>query len=208
MVNADVAQDGRFWIVGSRVLAAALSVASISMAIDLARRSDVPVEVVTPLTLTIALGACVVVLAGAAAVAATRSGDVAVLAFSASILLLVAVALTIFGVVVLPFVIGVVLLAARRAVGRHHVATAIFAGPLMAVGIATLLVIWVQPPVVECHEDAVETTSRPWWGSESGSGSSGASVSGASVSRGSLQTPAGSFEYQCDGTVLADFRRS
>jgi hypothetical protein len=207
VLDARAAKDGRSWTAGARVLAAAICVLSVAMAVDLARRADVPVEVVTPLTLALAFAACVVVFAGAAAAVATRNGDVAVLAFSASMLLLVAVALTIFGVFVLPFVTAIVVVLARRTAGRRRVALAALSGPVMAAGVAVLLVIWVQPPVVECHEDGVEATSRPWWGSESGSGSSSSAVLGEIISRGSIQTPAGVFEYECRGPVLMEFSR-
>ena len=201
-------RDGRTWSAGARVLAAAIGVASVAMAVDLLNRADVPVEVVTPPTLAIAIGASLIALGGAATMGATRHGDVAVLGFAASMLLLMAVALTIFGVLVLPLVIAVVIVIVRRVAGRQGIPVALLAGPAAAVGIAMLFVIWVQPPVVECLADGVRVTSRPWWSSDSGSGESGTAVSGVSTSTGFIDTPAGEFEYTCRGDRLAEFRRT
>ena len=208
MSDPGVVRDGRTWGTGARVLAAAIGVASVAMAVDLLNRAGEPVEVITAPTLAIAIGASLIALGGAITMGATRHGDVAVLAFVTSMLLLMAVALTIFGVLVLPLVIAVVIVIVRRVAGRHGIAVALLAGPATAVGIAMILVIWVQPPVVDCLADGVRVTSRPWWSSDSGSGESGTAVSGVAMSTGLIDTPAGEFEYTCRGDRLVEFRRT
>lgn len=145
-------------------------------------------------------------LLGASVLAVSRNGDVVLLSATASMLMIVAV-LTLFSVGILVLLLAVVtlVLLGRRTSGRRGLTVPLVAGPAAAVGLAVLLVIWVQPPLVECHEHGASASSRPWWSSGNGTGE--VSASGASVATGSIETPSGRYVYRCDGRTLIEFRQ-
>ena len=176
------------------------------MITDIARRSDEPIEAVTPLTLRIAAAGAVLAVAGAVALATNRNRDLGLLSVAACVLMVSVLALSIFGVLVLPVIVLTIVILGRRASGRRGVARALAAGPAVAVGVAALLVIWVQPPLVECHENGVSSTGRPWWNTSSGSGTS--SISDVATSSGTIETPSGTYAYRCEGDTLVEFRRT
>lgn len=190
------------------LFAAAVAAGSAAMVLDIAFRSSEAIEGVSPLTLAVAVTASVMGAAGAAAVVITRDRDLALLSAAASILLVAALALSIFGILVLPLIVATIIVLGRRSSGRRRTALALISGPAIAIGLAVLLAIWVQPPLVECGERRVTTTSRPWWDGGSSSGASSFSKSGANVSTGSIATPSGRYEYLCEGGKLTHFRRA
>ena len=179
------------------------------MVTSLVGRAGEAVEAVSPLTLGVAIGASVLALVGASGLALSRNRDLVLLSATTSLLMIVAVlALFSVGILVLPLAIVTVVLLARRTSGRRGLAVPLLAGPAVAVGLAVLFVIWVQPPLVECHEGGVSGASRPWWGSGGGSGGGGeVAPSGASVATGSIDTPSGHYVYRCEGSTLIEFRR-
>lgn len=196
------APSGLAWL-----FAAAVAVSSAVMVLDVARRSGEAIEAVSPTTLSVAVTASLAAMAGAAAVVITRDRDLALLSAAGSILVVGALALsTIFGILVVPLIVATIIVLGRRSSGRRGIGVALISGPAIALGLAVLLAIWVQPPLVECGETGVTTTSRPWWDSSSGSGTSSISKSGANVSTGSIETPSGTYEYGCEGGKLTKFR--
>jgi hypothetical protein len=123
-------------------------------------------------------------------------------------LMIVAVlALFSVGMLVLPVAVVTLVLLGRRASGRGRLVVPLLAGPAVAVGLTVVFVIWVQPPLVECHEHGVTGNSRPWWESGGGIGSGEVSPSGVSVATGSIETPSGRYVYRCKGPTLTEFRR-
>ena len=178
------------------------------MAVNLVQRSSEPVEAVTPGTLIVALIGAIFATAGATVLALSRDRDITLLSAAASVLVIFVLVLSIFGILVLPFIALAIAALARRATGRRGLAMEVLAGPALAVGLATVLVIWVQPPLVECEDQGVVSTSRPWWNSTSASGTSMGSSSGTDISSGALTTPSGRYEYRCDGDRLVHFRQT
>ena len=179
------------------------------MAASIADRSDVPVEAISRTMVTVALVAVVLVAIGVISFAVTKNRDIVLLSGLSMLLVLVTIAgLFSVGILVLPFTIGAIYLLIRRASGRTGLVRALLAGPVIAIGLSVLWVIWVQPPLVECNESGVTTSSRPWWGSggESGEGS-GSVAGGGQISRGTLQTPGGRYVFSCRGDELIQFRR-
>jgi hypothetical protein len=124
-------------------------------------------------------------------------------------LLIIVAVLALFsvGILVLPLAVLTLIVLGRRASGRHRLAIPLLAGPAAAVGLTVVFGIWVQPPLIECHEHGVSTNSRPWWGSAGGSGSGELSPSGGSVATGSIETPSGRYVYRCEGRTLTEFQR-
>ncbi len=195
------APSGLAWL-----FAVAVAVSSAVMVLDVARRSGEAIEAVSPPTLSVAVTASLAAMAGAAAVVITRDRDLALLSAAGSILVVGALALSIFGILVVPFIVATIIVFGRRSSGRRGIGVALISGPAIALGLAVLLAIWVQPPLVECGETGVTTASRPWWDSSSGSGTSSISKSGANVSTGSIETPSGTYVYGCEGGKLTKFR--
>lgn len=196
------------WTVVGWAVAAAVVVTEAAMVTSLAGRADQAIEAVSPLTLGVAVGGSVLALVGATVLAVSRHRDLVLLSATASILIIVAVlALFSVGFLALPLAVGTLVLLGRRTSGRRGVAVPLLAGPAVAVGLAVLFVIWVQPPLVECHEHGASSTSRPWWGSGSGSGNAEVTPSGVSVATGSIETPSGRYVYRCEGATLIEFRR-
>lgn len=191
------------------LLAGGLLLVSVSMAASIADRSDVPVEAVSGTTVAVALAAVALVGIGVIAFAVTKNRDIVLLSALAMLLLLLTIAgLFSIGILVLPFTIGAIYLLIRRASGRAGLTRSLLAGPAIAVGISVLWVVWVQPPLVECNESGVSTSSRPWWGSGGESGEGSMSVeSGREVSRGTLDTPSGRYIFSCRDGELIQFRR-
>jgi len=193
------------WRAVARAVAPAVVLAALAMMASLVGRVGEPVEAVSPLTLGVALGASLFALVGASVLATARHHDAALLSAIVSILMIGAV-LSLFsiGIVLLPLAIVTLVLLVRRVQGRKGLAAPLLAGPAVSVGLAVLSVIWVQPPLVECHQNGVGANSRPWWGSSSGSGEQ--SPSGG-VATGSIETPSGRYVYRCEGQRLTEFRR-
>lgn len=191
-------------LIGGGVLLAA-----VTMAASIADRSDVPVEAISRTMVTVALVAVVVVAIGIISFAVTKNRDIVLLSGLSMLLVLVTIAgLFSVGILVLPFTIGAIYLLIRRASGRTGLVRALLAGPVIAIGLSVLWVIWVQPPLVECNESGVTTSSRPWWGSGGESGEESGSVAGGGqISRGTLQTPGGRYVFSCRGDQLIQFRR-
>ena len=191
------------------LLAGGLLLVSVWMAASIADRSDVPVEAISGTTVTVALGAVVLVAIGLIALAVTKNRDIVLLSGLSMMLLLLTVAgLFSIGVLVLPFTIGAIYLLIRRASGRTGLTRALLAGPAIALGLSVLWVVWVQPPLVECTESGVTTSSRPWWSSGGESGEGSMSVeSGQQVSGGTMDTPSGRYVFSCRGDELIQFRR-
>lgn len=202
--------DSLAWRTASWITAAGVIFAVMAMATGLVGRFAEPVEAVTPVTLTVAIFASVVATAGAVSLVKSRNRDLALLSTAASTLSVAKLALSIFGILVLPLVVVTIVALARRAIGRRGVAVAmaVVAGPAVAVGLATVLVIWVQPPLVECRNNGVVSTSRPWWNSSAGSGTSMGSSLGTNSSWGTVTTPGSTYQYRCDANRLVEFRRT
>jgi hypothetical protein len=191
-------------------VAATIVVTEAAMVASLVGRAGEAIEAVSPLTLGVAVWASVLALVGASVLALSRHRDLVLLSATASMLMIVAVlALFSIGILVLPLAVVTFVLLVRRTSGRRGLAVPLLAGPAVAVGLAVLFVIWVQPPLVECHEHGVSGTSRPWWGSGGSGGSGGGEVtpSGVSVATGSIDTPSGRYLYRCEGSTLIEFRR-
>jgi hypothetical protein len=196
------------WTAVGWAVAAAVVVTEAAMVTSLVGRAGEAIEAVSPLTLGVAVGGSVLALVGATVLAMSRHRDLVLLSATASMLMIVAVlALFSVGFLALPLAVVTLVLLGRRTSGRQGLAVPLLAGPAVAVGLAVLFVIWVQPPLVECREHGVSGTSRPWWGSGSGSGSGEVSPSGVSVATGSIETPSGRYVYRCEGRTLIEFRR-
>ena len=185
----------------ARVVAVAVVVATLAMVASLVGRAGDDVEAVTGWTLAVAIAATVLAATGAAVLATSRDRDVTLLATLASLLVVATMFLSIVGLVVLPFTVAALAALRRRTAGRRDIAAALLAGPTIAVGLAALLVVWVQPPLVECHRNGVTTTGRPWWDTTSGSGSG----TPGGISTGTIDTPSGSYRYRCEGDRLVEF---
>ncbi len=212
---------GRFhaesvWTAFALGVAAIVVLAAVAMMASVAGRSGEAVEAVSPLTLAMAAGGSALAVLGASALTLNRHRDVALLSAMASTLMAVAVlALFSVGVLVLPLAVVTLVRLVRRASGRRGIAVPLLAGPAIAVGLALLLVIWVQPPLVECQPNGVSQSSRPWWGSGGNSGSGSSSGTGGSgsaelspsgVATGSIETPSGRYVFRCEGGKLVEFR--
>ena len=180
--------------------------AAASMTVGVIGRAGTPVEMVTPTVIAVAVGGALLVAGGVLLLGITTERDIALLALLSSALIVTTVlGLFSVGIVVLPFAIASVVLLVRRASGRERLAIPLLTGPVVVVGLAVVLVIWVQSPVVECRDDGVATSSRPWW---SGGGSSGSSTSSRDrVTTGSVETPDGSYFFRCEGSELTRFER-
>ena len=178
------------------------------MVTSLIGRADEAVEAVSPLTLGVAVAGSVFALAGVSVLAMSRHRDLVLLSATASLLMIAAVlALFSVGILVLPLAVVTLVVLARRTSGRRGLAVPLLAGPAVALGLVVLFVIWVQPPLVECHERGVSATGRPWWGSGGSSGGEELTSSGVSVATGSIDTPSGRYVYRCEGSTLTEFRR-
>lgn len=191
------------------IIGGGLLLAAVSMAASIVDRADVPVEMISGRMVTLAVGAAILVATGVLYLALTKNRDLVLLSGAAALLLLASVAgMFSIGLLVLPFAVGAIYLVARRSKGRQGIAAALLAGPAIAAGLSLLLIIWVQPPVVECLENGVATNSRPWWdsGSSSGEGASRHSQFGESVSTGTLETPEARYVYRCTDGKLTQFR--
>lgn len=203
----------RGWAPAAWPVAALTVAAALAMAAGVARRYGDAIEAVTPVTLGVAVTAAAVAVAGGSLLAVSRHRDLALLSTTACVLMVAVVVLSIFGILVLPLVVATVVMLARRATGRRGILVALAAGPPVAAGTAVLLAIWVQPPLVECRDDGVQVSSRPWWDGASGSGTSqggpaGSGAAGSTRSTGEVETPSGRYTYRCDGSTLAEFRRA
>ncbi len=191
------------------LLAGGLLLVSVLMAASIADRSDVPVEAISGTTVTVAIGAAVLVGIGVIAFTVTKNRDIVLLSALSMLLLLLTIAgLFSIGILVLPLTMGAIYLLIRRASGRNGLTRALLAGPAIAIGLSVLWVVWVQPPLVECTDAGASTSSRPWWtsGGSSGEGSSGMQ-SGGVVTSGTLNTPSGRYVFRCTDGELTQFRR-
>ena len=193
------------WSILAGVLAIAAGAAALLMLGSLVRRASEDVHAITTMTLLVALVAFVIASVGVAAVALSKHRDLGVLSALATLLGFAAIVLTIFGIVLLPVIALTIVVIGRRATGRSGFLPVLAGGTALAFGVAVLFVIWVQPPIVRCHDRGVSTSSRPWWNVSSGSGSSSA-VPGRSV--GTLETPSGTYVYECTGDRLTEFRKT
>ena len=203
------------WAAVARAVTGAVVITTAAMLTSVAGRAGEAVQAVTPLTVGVAVAGSVLAVGGAGALALTRHGDVALLSAAASMLMVVAVAsLFSVGVLVLPFAVVTLVLLGRRLSERRGLAVALLAGPAVAVGLVVLFVIWVQPPLVECHQHGASGSTRPWWrtgsGAGTGAGADSAAVSASSpaVTTGSIETPSGRYVYRCEGGKLTEFRRA
>ena len=191
------------------LLAGGLVLVSISMVISIADRSDVPVEAISGTTVAVAVGAAVLVAMGVIALAVTKNRDIVLLSALSTMLLLLTVAgMFSIGILVLPFTVAAIYLLIRRVSGRTGLVRSLLAGPAIAIVLLVVWAVWVQPPLVECNESGVRTSSRPWWGGGGGSGEGSVSTqSGREVSRGTIDTPSGRYVFSCRGEDLIQFRR-
>lgn len=196
------------WDAAALVVAVVVAGASVAMLASIAARAGDAVEALSRLTLGVAVVSAACAVSGAAVCALSSHRDEVLLAVTASVLLVAAFALSIFGILLLPFVLGTVAVLGRRAVRRNGLALGVLAGPAVAVGLAVLVVIWAQPPLVDCRQDGVVGSSRPWWGTSSGSGATAGSSPSEAVSVGSIDTPSGRYAYRCEGSRLTEFRRT
>ena len=190
------------------LLGGGLLLVAASMAASIADRADVPVEAVSATTVTVAVGAVILVGAGVLAFALSKSRDIVLLSAAATFLILLSIAgLFSIGLLVLPFAVGAVFLLVRRSSGRGGLVPSLFAGPAIAVGLSLLFVVWVQPPVVECTEGGASTNSRPWWSEGTSSGEETSVQGGAGrASSGSIETPSGRYVFRCTDGELTQFR--
>lgn len=187
----------------------ALLLGATVMTASIVDRSDVPVEAVSATTVAVSIAAALLVVAGVVVMALTKHRDVLLLAAAATILVLLSVVgLFSIGVLVAPFAVGAIYLLLRRSAGRTGLVLPLVAGPVIAVGLSILLIVWIQPPLVECRDGGAATSSRPWWSTGTSSGQGSSSVAGTEdASTGTLETPWGSYVFRCEGSDLTEFRR-
>lgn len=197
------------WNAVAWVVAATIVVTAVAMMAGIAGRAGEAIEAVSPLTLGMAAGGTVLAVVGASGLAMSRHRDVALLsAMASTLVILTALALFSVGILVLPLAVVTLVLLARRVPGRRGLAVPLLAGPAVALGVALLLVIWVQPSLVECQKNGVSQSSRPWWGSGDGRESGSGQLSPSGVATGSIETPSGRYVYRCEGGTLIEFRRA
>lgn len=104
----------------------------------------------------------------------------------------------------LAFVAGVVAALAIAAVGFRGVA----AGVAMTVGLAMVLLVALQGPVVECGRSGVSSNSGPWWVGSQSSYSSSSSLSPDGRASGTVQVGDRHYAYACDAGRLTRFERT
>lgn len=193
------------WSIAAWIVASVAVAGGGLMFIDLLRRAGDDVHAITGTTLLVIVVGFVLTSIGLVAVVRSHHRDLVLLSAAVTVLVLGAIVLTIFGLVLLPVIALTIVVLGRRATGRPVVLPALAGGAALALGLAVLFVLWVQPPIVRCHDRGVSTSSRPWWNVSSGSGSSSA-VGGRSG--GTLETPSGTYVYECTGDRLTEFRKT
>jgi hypothetical protein len=159
-----------------------------------------------PGVMLVAAVALVMVVLGAAVVARSARVDVTVLSVLTTFLL-------VYGVIGI-FSIGLPLLAlgvatctvlVRRLSGGVP-RSLLVAGPGLAIGVVTLVVLAGQLPVVSCQRGGMIGGTPIWLYGGGASGSSGSVSSESDVHSGSVTLGGSSFTFTCAGDRLVRFR--
>ena len=192
-----------------RAAAALIAAAAVAVGVwrfaALARQWRVPAYAMPGHVIAVASVALAAVVIGAVAGARTARVEITLLSIVATALLVYGF-LAIFSIGLPLLVLGVLLWAVlvRRLRGGAPLSL-LAAGPVLALGLATVVVLSSQLPVVSCERGGGVITATPIWlfgGSESGSGSGS---SDSAIRTGTVTLGSTTFTFACDGDHLVRF---
>jgi hypothetical protein len=168
------------------------------------RHTREPVYELPVLAVVTVCVAALIAIGGAVALMFAREPGVAILGALATLLFVVGLlALASVGALLLLASATIVVVMARR--WRAHGTSAVLSGGVASLGLAVVLVVSSQPPVVDCSDhDGVQGSSRAWWGGSRGGAHSGIeSSSPDGTVSGTITAGSRNYSYTCrDGRLV------
>jgi hypothetical protein len=192
--------------VASTLLAGAVIAGVVVMTVRTVRHAREPVYELPVLAVVTVCVAAVIAIGGAVALMNAREPGVAILSALATLLFVFGLlGLASVGALLLLASATIVVLMARRW-RAHGDASAVLGGGIASLGLAVVLVVSSQPPVVDCLDHGVKTSSRSWWGAGRGGPHSGdgSSAPDGTVS-GSITAGSRNYSYTCRDGQLVTF---
>jgi hypothetical protein len=194
--------------VASALVGAAVVAGVVVLTLETVRHARQPVYELPVLAVVTVCVAAVIAIGGAVALMLAREPGVAVLSALATLLFVFGLlALASVGALLLLASVTIVVLMARRW-RAHGDASAVVSGGIASLALAVVLVVSSQPPIVDCLDHGVQTSSRAWWGAGRGGPHSGfgSSTPDGTVS-GSITTGSRNYSYTCRDGRLVTFAK-
>jgi hypothetical protein len=194
---------------GLLLLSGAVAVVAVVMALRTVAHANEPVYDLPAIAVVTVCVATAVVVGGAIAMARSRQPHLALLS-ALSMLLFVVGVLAILSIGILLLIAAVAVLVVLVHQSRANLdRAAVLGGAVSSFGLVAVLVVSLQPPIVECLDSGVRTTSRAWWGgSGAGSGSGTASFDpDSNTASGTITVGSSVYSYTCRDGRLSTFSK-
>jgi hypothetical protein len=114
------------------------------------------------------------------------------------------------GLLLLPVAIvaAFAIMPALRGTGRRGWALGLLCGIPLGMGLVTVSIVSIQPPLVRCGRDTVNVSDRAWWGGGTATTSEVDWLRPDENGSGRITEGGQTFRYACRGTTLVGFAKS